>query len=100
MTGPALTLVTRSNKEVAVRAVSFYVDRFVTGRISKFAYGTPSSALYKPSNPEHVKRKHKSYLDPEGDKYIPDHFNTMLPQVCHSPPFIASLRQPHYITGY
>ena len=32
--GPTLTPVTHSDKAVAIGAVSFYVDRFVTGRIN------------------------------------------------------------------
>jgi hypothetical protein len=80
-----LTPVTHSNKAVAVGAVSFYVDNFVIGRISKFTYGAPSSVLYQPSNPEHVKRGQRLYLDPAGNKRILDHFETMLSRVCHPP---------------
>ena len=88
MTGPNLTLVMHSNKAVAVGAVSSYVDHFVTGRIAKFTYGAPSSARYRRFDPEHVKREHKSYLDPAGDKQIPGHFQTMLMRVCHPPRFV------------
>ena len=78
-----LTLVTHSNKAVAVGAVSSYLDRFVTGRISRFTYGAYTGPLYDPSNTEHVKREHKSYIDPAGDKRVQDGFNNMLPRVCH-----------------
>ena len=100
MTGLGFTLVTHSNKAVAVGAVSFHVDRFVTGRISKFTYGTSHSIAYEPSNLEHVKRAYKSYLDPSGQKYIPDHFKSMLLRVRHSLPPIDPLWKFHHITGY
>ena len=74
-----------SNKAVAVGAISFYVDHFVTGRISKFTYGAPYEVIYQSSNPEHVKRKHKSYTDPSGDILLPDCFKTMLPRVRRLP---------------
>lgn len=72
-----------SDKAVAVGAVSFYIDRFVKGRISKFAYGVPYCAPYNRSNPEHFKRNHKIYTDELGDKYVPDAFDTMLSKVWH-----------------
>jgi len=69
---------THTNKAVAVGAVSFYVDHFVTGRISKFTYGVPGNTIYQAYNPEHVQREHKSYLDLAGERRIPDHFGAML----------------------
>ena len=71
-----------SNKAVAVGAISYHIDRFVKGRISKFAYGIPYSVLFKRSDPEHKKRKNKVYVDELGDKRVPDAFDTMLPKVC------------------
>ena len=85
MIEPTLTLVTRSNKAVAVGAVSYYLDNFVTGRISKFTYGASCDVHYQPSNLEHVRRGHKSYLNAAGDKLIPDYFQTMLLRVRHLP---------------
>ena len=71
----------RRDKAVAVGAVSFHIDRFVRGRLSKFTYGVPCSTVYVPFNPEHVKREDKTYIDPEGDKCVPDAFDTMLSKV-------------------
>lgn len=65
-------------KAVAVGAVSFYIDHFVQARITKFAYGTTCSTIYKPSNPEHVKRKSRTFQDELGHTYVPDVFTTML----------------------
>lgn len=76
-----LTLVPHSDKAVAVGAILFYVGHFGTGRISKFTYGVLYDVTYQPHNPEHVKRKHVSYLGPSGDRFIPRCFKTMLPRV-------------------
>jgi len=76
--GGLFQYVRHSNKAVAVGAVSYYVDHFVTGRIAKFTYGAPGNPLYQAHNPEHVRREHKSYLDPAGDRYVPGHFEAML----------------------
>ena len=94
---PALTLVTLSNKAVAVGAISFYVDHFVTGRISKFTYGAACSAPYNFFNSEHRKREHLSFLNPAGERRIPDYFETMLPRVRYPPPSMIFLEtSPHY----
>ena len=101
MIGLALTPDMDSNKAVAVGAVSFYLNHFVTGRISKFTYGTTYNTLYQPSDPEHVKREHKSYLNPVGEKRIPGYFDSMLLRVRHPPFFYIDFpRQIRHITGY
>ncbi|KAF9650933.1 hypothetical protein BDM02DRAFT_3127282 [Thelephora ganbajun] len=41
----------------------------------------PDTNTREPSNPEHAKREHKSYIDIEGDKRIPDAFMNMLSKV-------------------
>jgi hypothetical protein len=92
--------VTHSNKAVAVGAVLFHVDHFVTRRIAKFTYGTRSRIIYQPFDPEHVKREWRSLLDAAGDKHIPEYFETMLSRVCHPSPFVGSPKQSHCITGY
>jgi hypothetical protein len=83
-----LTPVTDRNKAVAVGAVSFHVNHFVTGRIAKFTYGAHSHVAYQSFNPEHVNREWKSYIDLAGNKRIPDHFETMLSRVRHLSPFL------------
>jgi len=69
---------TNTDKAVAVGAVSFYIDRFVKGRITKYAIGVPYCIPYKRSDPDHAKREYKLYTDELGDKYVPDAFDTML----------------------
>ena len=79
------------NKAVAIGAVSYYIDHFVTTRISKFTYGVPGNIVYDPSNPEHVRRLNKSYIDSMGDRRIPDSFVTMLTQVRRAQPSLDIL---------
>jgi len=83
--GPTLTPVTHSNKAVAVGAVSYYVDHFVTGRVSRFTYGTPCSHHYLAFDPEHVRRERKAYFDFLGRKLVSDGFIPLLLQVCCPP---------------
>lgn len=78
---PNLYLIIPSDKAVAVGAISFYINRFVKGRISRFTYGTPCSKLYRRSNPEHLKRENKTYINVLGDRYVPDAFASMLSKV-------------------
>lgn len=99
MVGVALTLATYSNKAVAIGAVSFYVDHFVTGRITQFTYGTAGKTPYQPLNPEHIIREHKSFLDPAGNKRIPGRFKTMLPRVCYPLAFIDPPERFRRIAG-
>ena len=96
--GPTLTPVTHSNKAVAVGAVLFYVDHFVTGRISKFTYGASGDSHYHPSNREHVRRKKKTYLDAEGERRVPGHFRSLLLRVRHPPPILLSVSLHHPVT--
>ena len=53
----------------------------MAGRVTKFTYGVLDNVLYDPSNPEHVRREHKSFINPMGEKHVPGHFIAMLPQV-------------------
>ena len=99
-TGPTITPVTHSNKAVAIGAASYYVDRFVAGRISKFTYGVSCNTPYQPSNPEHVKREHKSYINAAGERCVRESFRTMLQRVRRQPPFVNPPRQSHPIAGY
>jgi len=94
-----LMLVTHSNKPVAVGAISFYVDRFVTRRISKFTYGAACSAPYHFFDLEHRRRKHLSFLDPAGQRCIPDYFKTMLPQVRRPAPLLIFLENLTTLQG-
>jgi len=69
---------THSNKAVAIGAISYYIDRFVTTRILKFTYGVPCVVAYSSFNIDHLRRAQKAYIDAAGDKCVPGHFVTML----------------------
>jgi len=69
---------TYTNKAVAVGAVSYYVDHFVTGRISKFTYGVACNIAYRFYFPEHRRREPTSILNSAGEKRLPHYFETML----------------------
>lgn len=51
---------------MAAGAISYYLDRFVVGRIVRYTYGTPASIRYDPADPEHRKRAHQKYMGISG----------------------------------
>jgi len=61
---------THTSKAVAAGAISYYVDRFVVGRLVRYTYGTPSSISFDPSDPEHRKRAQKRYLGITGELWL------------------------------
>ncbi|KAK0471597.1 hypothetical protein IW261DRAFT_1511467 [Armillaria novae-zelandiae] len=71
------------NKAVADGAMTFYLDRAVTSRVSKFDYGVETSRLFVPGDPEHEKRKDKAQIDASGDLRIGYMFNTILTKNTH-----------------
>lgn len=70
-----------SDKAVAAGAISFHIDRFVKGRLSKFTYGVPCCTRYNHSDPEHAKRQDKTYINLLGNLFVKDAFKTMLSKV-------------------
>lgn len=72
-----------SDKSVAIGAVSFLVEVFIKGYLSKFTYGVPHPVLYNPFDQTHIKREHKTYVDELGDTYVTGAFKTMLFKVWH-----------------
>ena len=70
-----------SNKAVADGAVSFYIDHFVSARVSKYAYGIETYRKFHPSNTEHEHRKNKTFIVPQGYRAIGGIFSVILPQV-------------------
>ena len=74
-----------SNKAVADGAVSFYIDHFVSARVSKFAYGLEMYCEFDPLNNEHKRRENKTFKTPEGSLGIRGIFSVILPQVRDAP---------------
>ncbi|KAJ7578245.1 hypothetical protein C8J56DRAFT_969491 [Mycena floridula] len=68
------------NKAVADGAVSFYLDHFVTDRMSKFTYGVRCSTQFDPSNIEHSSRDSDMYTDVDGTQMLPNKFDIILPK--------------------
>jgi hypothetical protein len=62
-------------------ALSFYHDRFVRTRISKFTYGTFCHLLFDPTDLDHQQRRHNTFTDLAGDWRILDAFSVILPKV-------------------
>ncbi|KAF8989887.1 hypothetical protein BDQ17DRAFT_1372600 [Cyathus striatus] len=67
------------SKAVADGAVSFYIDHFVSVRVSKFFYGASCIVPYSSQDPECSKRKQHSFIDNvDGKLYIGGVFSTIL----------------------
>ena len=47
------------NKAVSSGAVSFYLDSFITSRVSRFTYGSLACVAYNPNDPRHFQRAHR-----------------------------------------
>lgn len=58
------------NKAVADGAMSFYINRTVSVRISKSSYGVPISVTFNPQDPQHQKRKDKVFTGIRGDLWL------------------------------
>ncbi|PBK82153.1 hypothetical protein ARMGADRAFT_1019748 [Armillaria gallica] len=71
------------NKAVADGAMSFYLDRAVTSRVSKFDYGVEISRVFVPGDPEYEKRKDKAYIIASGAFVVGDQFSIVIPKNTH-----------------
>ncbi|KAF8883236.1 hypothetical protein BD779DRAFT_1444010 [Infundibulicybe gibba] len=71
---------THLNKAVADGAISFYIDRFVSVRVSRRVYGCGCTTMYDPSNAEHVRHVSKKFLNLPGVARLPGFFNVILPK--------------------
>ncbi|KIL56473.1 hypothetical protein M378DRAFT_469085 [Amanita muscaria Koide BX008] len=69
---------THLNKAVADGAVSYYLDHYVTARVSKNSYGIKTNLLFDFTDPEHARRRNTKIMRPNGRYYIPDGFSTIL----------------------
>ncbi|CAA7260321.1 unnamed protein product [Cyclocybe aegerita] len=94
----------RVNKAVADGALSFYLDHYVTSRVSKYTFGTDVSVDYNSFNEEHVKRRGKVFRHSiSGELRVPGGFAVILPkntQVTESKEFRQSfILQPVFSPG-
>ncbi|KAI0310026.1 hypothetical protein OF83DRAFT_1156557 [Amylostereum chailletii] len=67
-------------KAVAVGAVSFHINHFVSTRVAKFTYGTSCTRRYQRSNPSHRSRCKKIIVKSDGKPYVPGGFLTTIQQ--------------------
>jgi hypothetical protein len=70
----------RRNKAVADGAVSYYLDHFVSARVSRMVYGTDVNWRYNSCDPEHLLRSSKKILF-LGHEILPDGFDAILLKV-------------------
>ncbi|PFH47026.1 hypothetical protein AMATHDRAFT_153146 [Amanita thiersii Skay4041] len=68
------------NKAVAEGAASYYLDRTVKSRVSKYDFGIPISETFNPSNPDHIARKDRAFEVASGDHWIGGAFSVILPK--------------------
>ena len=71
----------RRNKAVADGCISYFIDHFVTTRVARYAYGTDCDVLYDRDNIEHHQRASSAYVSLEGDFWIRNTFDVILPKV-------------------
>jgi len=69
------------NKAVADGAVSFYLDHFVSARVTKMSYGSKIRERYNPNKPGHLERQKFIVLNSGGHECIPDVYSEILPKV-------------------
>ncbi|KAJ3549688.1 hypothetical protein NMY22_g781 [Coprinellus aureogranulatus] len=71
-----------ANKAVSDGAISFYLDHFVTTRVSKVAYGYFGSVPYDGTDPDHRQREGTTYTSKTliNEKKVPGRFRVILPK--------------------
>ncbi|KAL1725504.1 hypothetical protein EV714DRAFT_221153 [Schizophyllum commune] len=67
-----------TNKAVAEGGVLYVLDHRVSARVARFTYGICGHERYAQANPEHARRYHKSYVGADGDRFVKDHFFSIL----------------------
>ncbi|KAM6497434.1 hypothetical protein JOM56_007907 [Amanita muscaria] len=69
---------THLNKAVADGAVSYYLDHYVSVRVSRYSYGIEIILPFDPMDPEHARHENTKFMYPNGKYYIPGTFSTIL----------------------
>lgn len=67
-----------ANKAVPEGSVAFYLEHFVSARVTRLAYGTSCVIEYNPQDADHIKRRGKAYMRPSGRMVIPNSFRMIL----------------------
>ena len=79
------------NKAVSDGAISFYLDHFVSSRVSKWTYGIFGDIEYDPSAADHRSRPHMLFTSFSGTVRICDFFDIILPKVICLVNFLKSM---------
>jgi hypothetical protein len=87
------------NKAVADGAVSFYLDHYVSARISKDTYGIECITNYISANAEQRVRSNATYRNAAGDLVVPKMFSPILMKV-RDPNFVHSRMKWTLFKGY
>jgi len=66
------------NKAVSDGAISFFIDHFVTARVSRVVYGVKTRRRFDVKNAEHRERAHMKYIDAAGEEKLRDGFDVIL----------------------
>ncbi|KIL60579.1 hypothetical protein M378DRAFT_83567 [Amanita muscaria Koide BX008] len=66
------------NKAVADGAISYYLDHYVTARVSRYSYGKEFILHFNTMNPEHARRKNTKFMGADGKYKISGAFDTIL----------------------
>lgn len=78
-----------SAKTVAEGAISYYINNYVSSRLSRFAIGVIGSVLYDPRDPAHVTRSSSTVCRQDGTAILQGAFLVILRKVCStSSPFL------------
>jgi hypothetical protein len=76
-----LRLIVRSNKAVADGGVSYFIDRHVSARVSRYFYGVTMNIQYDETDREHIRRASSRYVNSTGYNFLPGRFDIILPKV-------------------
>ena len=69
------------NKAVSDGAISFFIDHFVSTRVSRFVYGVSTRHTYNAYDAGHRKRVGKIFIDASGKQKLDEHFSVILAKV-------------------
>ncbi|KAH9850843.1 hypothetical protein C2E23DRAFT_869587 [Lenzites betulinus] len=69
-----------TSKAVAEGAVMFYLENFVSARVTRSTYGLEVSVLYEQSDPEHHSRCAEKYTNVAGEVRLRNGFSTIIKQ--------------------
>lgn len=62
-------------------AISFYIDKLVSGRRSRFDYGIRMGVRYNPTAPDHVARGKSVFVGVDGSPILEGAFDVILRKV-------------------